>query len=92
MKNTMNLNGMFQNLKNNPMFNMLKLAKNHQQQAINILEQNVGNNPFIKNILELAKSGNNNQIETIARNMLSEVGLDPDETYEEINSFLGMMK
>lgn len=87
MKNTMNLQGVFQNLKNNPMINLIRFAQNPEQQAIKLIEQNMGNNPLMKNVLDLAMSGNGSQLEVIARNMLSEVGLDPDKAYNEINSF-----
>lgn len=76
-----------QNMKNNPMLNMLRMAKNPQQEMINMMENNLDpNNLFMKNILDIAKSGNNKQAETLARNVLKEAGIDPDELYRQLSS------
>ena len=44
----------------------------------------MGNNPLFANLLSLAKANNTSEIETIARNMFKEKGMDFDK---EFNSF-----
>lgn len=82
----MSILNLFQNLQNNPVLNILRMSKNPQQELINIMEKNADpNNEFIKNVLDIAKSGNNRQAEIIAKNMLKEAGLDPDEVYKQVS-------
>lgn len=83
------LNNLLQNMQSNPLINILRASKNPKQEALLLMEQNMGNNnPFIKNILDLARSGQDKQIETIARNMIQEKGGNPDELYRQVMSFM----
>lgn len=43
-----------------------------------------GNNPIVKNLIEMADRGDKQGIETFARNVLRERGLDFDKEYSEM--------
>lgn len=74
---------------NNPMqfMNMLKGIKNPKEAVINMIKSN--NNPMIKNLVEMAEKGNNEDIEKFARNMFKEQGRDFDT---EIKQFMNNFK
>ena len=74
---------------NNPMqfMNLLNGIKNPKDAVINMIKSN--NNPMIKNLVEMAEKGDNNGIETFARNMLKEQGRDFDA---EMNEFMKNFK
>lgn len=83
----MNILNLFQTLQNNPIFNVIRLSKNPQHELINLMEKNTNpNNEFTKNVLDIVKNGKNKQAELMARNMLKEAGLDPDEIYRQVSS------
>lgn len=82
-----NIQNIFQLLKNNPMLNAIRMSKNPMQEMVSIMEKNMDpNNMFMKNVLDIAKNGNNKQAEVIARNLLKEAGVDPDELYKQITT------
>ena len=74
---------------NNPMqfINMLKSVKNPKDAVINIIKTN--NNPMVKNLVEMAEKGDNQGIESFARNLLKEQGRDFDS---EMNEFIKNFK
>ena len=74
---------------NNPMqiMNLLKGAKSPKDAVINMIKSN--NNPMVKNLVEMAEKGDNNGIETFARNMFKEQGRDFDS---EIKQFMNNFK
>ena len=74
---------------NNPMqfMNMLKGIKNPKDAVINMIKSN--NNPMVKNLVEMAKKGDNQGVENFARNMLKEQGRDFDA---EMNEFMKNFK
>ena len=82
------MSNMFSTMKNNPMLQLLKNSQNPNQAIMNICRQKMGNNPMLQYILNLAQSNNSAQIETIARNLLQEAGLDPDETYNNFSNYM----
>ena len=43
-----------------------------------------GNNPIVKNLIEMADRGDKQGIETFARNVLKERGVDFDKEYSEM--------
>ena len=65
---------------------MLKNFKGKNPQEI-ILNQMMGNinNPMIKNLINMAQKGENQNIETFARNFMKEQGKDFDK---EFNNFM----
>ena len=58
---------------------MIKQGQNPQQLMLSILDAQGANNPFYKNLRDLAKNNNTAEIEKIARNVLKEKGLDYDQ-------------
>lgn len=67
--------------------NMLKSIKSPKDAVINMIKSN--NNPMIKNLVEMAEKGDNEGIETFARNMFKEQGRDFDS---EIKQFMNNFK
>lgn len=75
----------------NPMqlVQMIKGGQNPQQLIMNILSQQAQGNPMYENLLALAKSGKGKEIETIARNMAREKGIDYDKEFNNFKQTLG---
>ena len=72
---------------NNPLqfMNMLRSIKNPKEAVINMIKSN--NNPMLKNLVEMAEKGDNEGIETFARNLYAQQGKDFDQ---EFNNFKSM--
>lgn len=60
---------------------LIKNGRNPQQIVMNILQQQRNNNPIIQNATNLAKNGNTSALETIARNLAQQRGLDFDTEF-----------
>lgn len=70
---------------------MIKGGKNPQQLMISILEDRVADsNPFMRNLMSLAKEGKQEEIENIARNMLKEKGYDFDKEFKSFKDTYGL--
>lgn len=70
---------------NNP-FQLMQAMRNPQafiQQAMQ------SNNPIARNVFEMMQKGDRKGTEEMARNMLKERGLDPDEVYKQFQSMIG---
>lgn len=65
------------------MNNLLQLAQAILQQAMQ------RGNPMAKNVFEMMQKGDRKGTEEMARNMLKERGLDPDEVYKQFRSMIG---
>ncbi len=72
----------------NPMqlIQMIKNGKNPQQLVLNILQQRGGNNPIINNAVNMAQNGNVSGLETLARNLAAQKGLDFDKELANLKS------
>ena len=72
----------------NPMelIQMIRNGQNPQQLILNMLE----NNPFGANLLDLAKQNKTEEIEQIARNLMSQRGLDYDKEFANFKKMLGL--
>lgn len=64
----------------NPM-EFLKGIKNPQQFVMNMMGQNF--NPMLGQLMQMAKNGDTQQIETFARNICKERGMDFDKSFAE---------
>ena len=64
----------------NPM-EFMKGIKNPKQFVINMLKQS--QNPMAIQLMQMAKSGNTQQIEQFARNVCKECGMDFDKSFSE---------
>lgn len=71
---------------NNPL-QFINMMKNPKEMVINMIKSN--NNPMIKNLVEMAEKGDNQGIESFARNLLKEQGRNYDE---EFNQFVKNFK
>ena len=65
--------------------NFMGKGGNPQQLLQKAMGMNGNNNPMIANLMNLAKSGNKEQVEQFARNVCKERGIDFDK---EFNSFI----
>lgn len=76
----------------NPMqlIQMIKGGKNPQQLLMNILQQQgQNNNPIINNAINMAQNGNVSGLETLARNLAAQRGLDFDKELANLkNQFM----
>ena len=54
---------------------------NPQQQMLSYMEQQIGNTPMGQNLLNLARNGQTQDIETFARNFCQSRGVDFDSAF-----------
>ena len=74
---------------NNPL-KFVQIMRNPQMFMQNILKnQQAMQNPMVKNTIEMMQRGDRKGTEEMARNMLKERGLDPDEVYKQFQSMIG---
>ena len=75
----------------NPMQLMQMLrGGNPQQVLMSLLNQQAGNNPVMRNALDMVQRGDMKGVEQLARNMANEKGIDVDKAVAEIRKQLGM--
>ena len=65
---------------------LLQILKsgNPQQIAMQMLQQNAGDNPVLNNVLQMAQGGNMSGVEQIARNLCKSRGVNPDEMMKQL--------
>lgn len=73
----------------NYLIQMIKQGQNPQQLLLSVLEGSANTNPMSANLLSLAKQGNTQEMERIARNILSQRGLDYDVEFNALLRLLG---
>lgn len=72
----------------NPMefFKIFKVMKNPQEAIIEMAGGN--NNPILKNAIDMAKNGNNDDLMQLAQNLCKEKGIDFEKEFKEfMNNF-----
>ena len=76
----------------NPMqlMNMIRSGGNPEQFVMNLLQTQMGDTPMGKNLMELAKQGNTQEIEKIVRNFASSRGVDFDKEFTNFKQTLGL--
>jgi hypothetical protein len=57
---------------------------------MNFLNEQVGQNPFFVNLLNLAKQGNTKEIENVARNFCAQRGKDFDKEFNSFKRSMGL--
>lgn len=72
------------------LINMIRSGQNPQQLMLSVLENNMSSTPMGRNIMDLAKSGNNADLEKIARNVAQQRGINYDEAMGNLKRMLGM--
>lgn len=65
---------------------MLKYANNPQELLINILKQQMPNNPVTENLLQMIQNGNTSGIEQFAKNLCKEKGINPEQAISELKN------
>ncbi len=67
---------------------MIKGGQNPQQLIMNILQQQSQSNPILSNAMNLARDGDASALETLARNLAAQRGLDFDKEFANFKSQL----
>lgn len=65
---------------------LLKFTQNPQQAAMNLFQQNTGDNPMAQNIINLANAGDSKGLEQIARNLCKAKGVDIEQMIRQLKS------
>ena len=76
----------------NPMqlIQLIKGGQNPQQLLMGILQQRAKGNPLYENLFNLSQQGKGVEIETIARNICKEKGIDFDKEFNSFKNNLGL--
>ena len=76
----------------NPMqfIGMIRQGYNPQQLMLNFLETNMKGTPMGDNLLNLVRTGQTGQIEVIARNLMTQRGVDFDKDFMNFKKSLGL--
>ena len=69
---------------------MMRSGGNPKQMLMNLLSQQAGNNPVMRNVLDMVQHGDNQGIETLARNLAKEKGIDADKAISKLKQYFGM--
>lgn len=64
---------------------------NPQQMVMQIMQKGAGNNPAIKNMIDLAQKGDSRGVENVARNLFKNKGMDFDSVAKQAMSRFGGM-
>lgn len=72
-------------------FQMIQGIKNPQQFLQQITENNqMMQNPMIKNAVQMAKNGDTKGIEQLAKNLCKENGINADDMFNQMKNKFGM--
>lgn len=66
---------------------LIKSGQNPQQLMMSILQQQYGNNPILQNAAAMAQNGNAAGLETLARNLAAQRGLNYDQAFSEFKNY-----
>ena len=55
---------------------------------MNMLKQNMGNNPILQNVMNMTNNNDTKGIENIARNLAKSRGINIDELYKQVTSMM----
>lgn len=69
---------------------MIKSGNNPQQLLMSILTEQASQNPMSANLLQLMQAGKYGDIESIARNLAKEKGIDFDKEFSAFKQQLGV--
>lgn len=68
---------------------MIRQGQNPQQLMLSVLEEQAGS-PMGRNLLNLARNGQTQEIEKIARNLCKERGMDFDQEFMKFRQMFGI--
>ena len=63
---------------------------NPQKVVMDMMREQAGNNPVMRNAMQMAEKGDAEGIEKLARNLCKEQGIDADEMVNKIKSQFGV--
>ena len=63
---------------------------NPQKVVMDMMRVQAGNNPVMRNAMQMAEKGDSEGIEKLARNLCKEQGIDADEMVNKIKSQFGV--
>ena len=63
---------------------------NPQKVVMDMMREQAGNNPVMRNAMQMAEKGDPEGIEKLARNLCKEQGIDADEMVNKIKSQFGI--
>ena len=74
----------------NPMqlIQLIKSGQNPQQLVMNLLQQQTATNPILNNAANLMQQGNVSALETLARNLAQQRGLDFDTEFANFKKYV----
>ena len=67
----------------NDFLTMIKQGKNPEQMMMWVLETRMKGTPMGDNLIQLARQGDTREIERIARNLVSQNGMDFDKAFKQ---------
>ena len=63
---------------------------NPQKVVMDMMREQAGNNPVMRNAMQMAEKGDSEGLEKLARNLCKEQGIDADEMVNKIKSQFGV--
>lgn len=69
---------------------MIRNGHNPQQIAMNVVKERLGNTPLGANLLTLAEQNKTTEIEQVARNLMTQKGLDFDKEFSAFKQKFGL--
>lgn len=65
-------------------------GENPQKVMMDMMREQAGNNPVMRNAMQMAEKGDSEGIEKLARNLCKEQGIDADDMVKKIKSQFGL--
>lgn len=66
------------------------MPPNFQQIIMNMAKIRIGNNPVLKNAIQMAEKGDSAGLESLARNLCKENNIDVDKAVSQVKSQFGI--
>ena len=66
------------------------MPPNFQQMIMNMAKSRMGNNPVLKNAIQMAEKGDSAGLENLARNLCKENNIDVDQAINQVKSQFGI--
>lgn len=66
------------------------MPPNFQQMIMNLAKSRMGNNPVLKNAIQMAEKGDRAGLENLARNLCKENNIDVDQAISQVKSQFGI--
>lgn len=72
------------------MIQFIKAGNNPEQFIMTMLNTQAKGNPVMQNILQLAQTKDQKSLETVARNLAKQRGVDFDKAFNDFRNILGL--